>query len=715
MDRRRLVLATYLAEGARPLSVVICIAIFAAVFGLVSLASQVLEAGVRRPFVWLLTGVFVVPYAVKVAQIFRALRPPSLKSRGVRVERAGAERLYALVEEATGKLSVPPPDVLWIAMSFDLGVVPMRGGYALVIGLALLDAVSPRELRALVATAVARAFTGDRITARAYRTAIRWIAMLTPDLADPYAGGANVAAVVAAGCLRALNAQHLVESREQHARKEAGRIASPADVSAGLVRASMYQSYADDVFWPQLTARHTANERPPDGISQLRAMCRTPIPEGEWRRRRNRAEAELGLSADGLATDEQTARASASDLLDVAPTLTRAFDEAWRAAIATAWSELRRAATAQMVELQELEQVAARRDLTEAEAWRRLELIEAREGAAAVVTELMRWTEDRPTDGQGLFHAGRALLSLGRVTGMPLLERAVEQDERYTAEASALMAAYLRGEGRKSDADIQWKRHESAIAALQSGLMERAKLAKSVPLIPHGLRAYEVDLIIEQIRRFPQVSAATLARGETSILPKIPLVLLGIRFKRDAFWWNLETARDVLPRIAEISAPIQVIAVELGSHKRLRAAPAVEIYRAPVPSLGARLARWGRRGQVALIPIGVFFVLRASFNNRDCFPDCWLKPEAFWYLIPLIAAVNVLLLTGNPDTPRVRAAALLASLFFVSELLFSGWWTLFLPFALVALLRAPVTRRALTWTIGLSLPVLALGMMTGLS
>src|SRR6266542_80971 len=200
MDRRRLVLATYLAEGARPLTVVICVAIFVAVFGLVSLASQVLQAGVRSPFVWLLTGVFVVPYAVKVAQIFRALRPPSLKSRGVRVERAGAERFYALV-----------------------------------IGLALLDAVSPRELRALVATAVARAFTGDRITARAYRTAIRWIAMLTPDLADPYAGGANVAAVVAAGCLRALNAQHVVESREQHARKEAGRIASPADVSAGLV------------------------------------------------------------------------------------------------------------------------------------------------------------------------------------------------------------------------------------------------------------------------------------------------------------------------------------------------------------------------------------------------------------------------------------------------------------------------------------------------
>jgi len=714
MDRRRLVLATYLAEAARPLTIVACVAIFAAVFGLVSLASQVLQAGVRSSFVWLLSGVFVVPYAVKVAQIYRALRPPGLKSRGVRIERAGAERLHALVEQTTVKLGVPPPNVLWIAMSFDLGVVPTRDGYALVIGLALLDAVSPGELRALVATALARSFTGDKLAARAYRATMRWVVTLTPGANKADAGGANVAAVIAAGCLRALDAEHLVAEREKHAREDAGRIVPPADVRAGLVRASMYESYADEVFWPRLAARHTVND-PPDGISQLRAMCRTPIPEDERRRRRNRAEAELGLGVDRLVSDEQTARASASDLLEVAPTLTRAFDEAWRAAIAPAWSELRRAAAAQTAEFDELQQASVERELTEPEAWRRLELIEAREGAAAVVTELLAWTEDHPSDAQGLFHAGRVLLSLGREPGIPLLERALELDERYTAEATALMAAYLRGEGRETDAKEQWTRHETAIAVLQSGLTERAKLAKAVPLAAHGLRAHEVDVIVEHLRRFPMVSAATLARGETSILPKIPLVLVGVRFKRDAFWWNLETARDVLPRIADIPLPIQVIPMEIGGYKPLRVAPAVEIYRAVVPSRGATLARWGRRGQVALIVVGVFFVLRASFNNRDCFPDCWLKAEAFLYLIPLIAAVNVLLLTGSPDTWMRRAAAFLASLFFVSELAFSGWWTLFMPFALVALLRTPTTRRSAIWTIGMSLPALALGMITGLS
>lgn len=715
MDRRRLAISTYLAEAARPLTIVACIALLAAVVGLTLVASSQLHPGVRSLFVGLLSGVFVIPYSVKVVQIFWALRRPGLKSQGVRLERVGAERLYALVDQTTVAAGLRAPDAIWMAMSFDLGVVPARDGYAFVVGLALLDAVTPEELKALVATAVARSFTGDKLTARAYRCAMRWAEVLAPGASRPTAGGANIAALVAAGCLRALDAERLVASRERYARAEAGRIVPPADISTSLVRASIYQSYADDVFWPGLIARHTANERPPDGITQLRTICRRPLPAEELRRRRNRAEAELGLSVYSLATDDLTTRTSASDLVDVAPTLTRSFDEAWRAAIAATWSQLHRTATAQVAELGALEKASAQRELTEDEAWRRLELGEAREGAAVVVTELLRWTEDRPTDARGLFHAGRVMVSLGREDAIALLERAIALDERYTAEATSFMAAYLRGEGREAEAADQWKRHESALADLQRGLTERAKLAADTALIAHGLRPHEVDVIVEKLRRFPGVSAAMLAGRATSILPKIPLLVLGVRFKPRAFWWTLDNKRDVLARIADIALPIQVIPADIGSFKALRMPPAVEIYRVPVTPRRVIVARWGRRGQVALIAVGMFFVLRASFNNRDCFPECWLKPEAFFYLVPLILAVNVLMLTGSPDTPTRRAAAFLASLLFVSELLFSGWWTLFLPFAVVALLRTPGTRRSLTWTVGMSLPVLALGMIVGRS
>lgn len=112
-----------------------------------------------------------------------------------------------------------------------------------------------------------------------------------------------------------------------------------------------------------------------------------------------------------------------------------------------------------------------------------------------------------------------------------------------------------------------------------------------------------------------------------------------------------------------------------------------------------------------LIPIAVFFVVRASLQNVNCFPDCWLKPEAFFYLVPLIVAINVFLLTGSPDTPPRRAAAFLASVTMVTMMILTGWWTVFTPLPFVALLRVPTTRRSAVWTAALSAPAFLVGVL----
>ena len=112
-----------------------------------------------------------------------------------------------------------------------------------------------------------------------------------------------------------------------------------------------------------------------------------------------------------------------------------------------------------------------------------------------------------------------------------------------------------------------------------------------------------------------------------------------------------------------------------------------------------------------LIPIALFLVLRASFDNRNCFPECWLKPEAFFYLVPLIVAINVFLLTGSPDTPARRAAAFLASVTVVTMMSLSGWWLVFTPLPFVALLRVPTTRRSRIWTAALSGPAFLIGVL----
>src|SRR5207247_5452698 len=187
-------------------------------------------------------------------------------------------------------------------------------------------------------------------------------------------------------------------------------------------RAAMYESYADDVFWPALVARHSGNVEPPDAITQLRGAAHGPMPADEWERRWNRARAELRLVADTLPPQDQHER-RASALVDAVSVFTRAFDETWRAANAVNWAAFHRGVGAQAARLDELEQLASTRPLTDAEAWQRLLLREAREGTLAVVDALRAWALEHPTDAAALFQAGRGLLSQRDASGIPLLER----------------------------------------------------------------------------------------------------------------------------------------------------------------------------------------------------------------------------------------------------------------------------------------------------
>ena len=684
--------------------------------GLALLAATQLPTGVRTSFVAVLSGTFIVPFSYKVFQIYRAMRRPDLRAHSVRVDREVAGRLYALVEETARALGARPPSTISIAMSFESTVVPGRDGYDLVLGIGLLETLSPSHLRALLATVVARWFTGDRLTARAFQCAARWSAVLTWGIESANAGGANGAAVIAAGYLKLLDFEAVGSQREAHAREAARAIAEPRALESALARAWIYASYAEDVLWPTLIARHAGNEQPPDGISQLRAMCRAGLPPEEWDRWRNRAAAELKLPLEAIeVNDGAVVHARASDLVDNALLLTRAFDQAWRIAIAQTWSDVHRLAHADETELVELEERAAERELTDPEVWRGLELIEGRQGAQAALPHLLQWVDTHPSDAHGLFHAGRVALSLNDERAPALLERSGSLDVRFVAEAIRLTVVSLRSQGHEEEAANAAERYDEAITELQGSMTQRAKVATRAPLLPHELRPHEVTQAVEHLRRFSMVESASIARVQTSILVTIPLILIGVRFKRGWLWWNTEKVRGVLGRIAEAPLAAQVIAVDISAMKALTRAPSVIVYRAPVIPRRDMLARWGRRSQTALIAIGIFFVLRASFINRDCFPDCFLKPEAFYYLVPLIVAINVLLLTGSPDTPARRAAAFLASLLFLSELLVSGWWTLFLPFAVVALFRLPATRRAITWTAGMSFPMLALGMIVGRS
>ena len=711
MNRRRLALALALARGAPLVVVGVAIVALGVVVALLLLAGGQLHPVLRSFFVGSLTGFFVLPFGTLVVQVLRELRAPSLANRAVLVERKHAERLFAAVAAGASQLGLREPRSLWLSPGFETTAVARGGRYDLVIGLPVLDVVGETELKALIAMELALSFSGDPLLAGAYRAGRR-----LADMAAGFSTGSGVATsvamIVAAKCASLLDLSAIAKERQGFAQREASRLTSDSDVADARLRVSMYAIHANEAFWPDIVARHAKNPEPPDAISQLRALSRSPLAPEDRTRSFNLARAELGME-DATMPADRTDSLRASDTLtpEIAAALTQAFDRAWRASVADAWTQLHSEATASLEELDRLETLHDQDRLTSAEAWRRLELIAIHRGEEVALPLFVDWIATHPNDARATLITGRALLKVGSPQGSALLRRAIDLDERYTIEACSLLAQDLVAQGRPEDAKPYVEQRERTLAAQVAALTERVK-DRSMTLLPHGLGLHELRSLTEHIARFPMVSAVTLARRDVSLLPTFPCLVLGVRFSRSWRWFNGEKVTGVLTALCDVALEAQVIAFNLDSFrppKELQRAPAVEVYRAPTIPRSVRFARWGRRAQRGLVAIGVGLVVLIVVLHRDCFPDCFADISALLIFGPIVVAVNALLLSGDPDTASRRATAFVASAFFAGMLFFGGAFILLLPVAIIALLRAPTTKRALTWVAGMGPLAFAIG------
>jgi len=709
VNRRRLALA--LARSAPLIVVGVAILVLGSVVAVLFLAAGQLHPVLRSIFVGSLTGFFVLPFGLLVVQVLRDLRAPSLANGAVIIERARARRLFEAVAAGASHLGLGEPRNLWISSGFEITAVARGRRYELVIGLPVLDVVDERELKALIAFELALSFSGDPVAAGAYRAGRR-LAAIAGGFSNRSGVAPSIAIIVAAGCAALLDLPAVAKERLAFAQREASRLTSDTDLADARVRVSMYATHANEVFWPDIIARHAKNPEPPDAISQLRALSRSALAPEDRLRSFNLAKAELAME-DATIPAERTDTPRASDMLmrEIAPALTEAFDKAWRASVADAWTKLHRDAAASLDELSRLETLYDQDRLTAPEAWRRLELIAAHRGEDIALPLFKDWVASNPGDARAALVTGRALLKAGSPEGSTLLRHAIDLDERYAVEACALLAQDLVAQGRADDAKPYVEQRDRTLAAQMAALAERVK-DRSLKVLPHGLGEHELRSLTEHIGHFPMVSAVTLARRDVSLLPTYPCLVLGVRFSRSWRWLHGEKVRDVLGQLCAVPLEGQVIAFNLDSFrppKELQGPPAVEIYRAPAIPRSVRLARWGRRAQNGLVAIGVGLVVLIVVLNRDCFPDCFADISAALVFGPIVVAVNVLLLSGAPDTAARRATAFVASAFFAGMLFFGGAFILLFPVAIVALLRAPMTRRTLTWVAGMGPLAFAIG------
>src|SRR4051812_25110914 len=393
MGRRRLAIATVLAESAAVLSVGIALVLGLLLTGAILFIGVLLPTslGTKVSFLTLVFVLWMPTYVLGLAGAVRGLRRRPQRDRAYPLVRDDAPALHALVDEVARAVHVTPPRALRLTTAFDLALSLSRGGYELLVGVPLMDVLDADELRARVAMALTRAFGGDPLEARAVRAMTR--------SAETVAGANEwgFAQVVAATSLN-LFSQAIIDTREKRARDEATRLFGATTTSSAVMRCAIYEQFVDDEFWSALVTRHALNNDAPDAVSQLRATIRTPLGLEAWLRHADAAEHPVYRDPTidprlEHATPAEVYRdqwVPASDLLPrgLDREVTRAFDEYWKRNVAAGWAEATRVTRSQESELAALEQ---RQSLDDAEAVRRLELILMSRGAATALPELRSW------------------------------------------------------------------------------------------------------------------------------------------------------------------------------------------------------------------------------------------------------------------------------------------------------------------------------------
>lgn len=708
MNRRRLAIATTVAEWGVPLSLAMLVVLFAVITGPILWITVQLPVsqGARVAFGANFLILFVSQYGRFAVQTARALRRPRLQDSAFRVERGAAAALYRVVDEVARDLGVRPPRSIWLAAGFECAVRADGRAYDLVLGVPLLDLLNVDELRAAVATDTARSFGGDPITARAYRALLFWSDVIRHAQATDDRAGA----LLGAGLFGRWLDPRTVLEREAYARNAAAKIHGADEVTVALARPAIYAGYTDEVFWRGLVERHALNAQPPDAISQLRAVCRAPIPSKESIRRSNAAAIERELGKDMPDDVNRATWTPASDALarDVSTKAGRAFDEAWRRRVEPQWLEASEAAHAEQAELEELDQRLPREGLSDAEAWQRLELIERRRGADVVLPLYREWLHGHPNDARAAFATGRVAFDLRSADAVELLEQAMSLDERFEAAGSGLIFSDLIAQDREIDAAAYRERFDAAASKLNAALTERAAMFKTRPPRPHDLAPHELAAVTKHIARFPMIASVFASRVDAEIMPTVRCLVLAVRFKRTWSWLHGEKKAETLAAIATAPLDGQLVAVEVSRHRSFGREPAVELYRAQPEPRAVRFARWGRRAQRVLIGAGLLLVLITGIQYRDCFPECWEDMSAILLLGPIIVAINALLLTGSPDAPQQRSVAFATSAFFAG-MFFFGQLIPLVPIAFAGFMRAPQTRHASMWAVGMSVPAFILG------
>lgn len=518
---------------------------------------------------FIIIQLLVIVVAISVV-IVRSLWVVFPEPEGHELKYDDAPRLFELVDEV--RKATGGPAVFKVLLTNDynasivqhprLGMLGWHQNY-LHVGLPLLRALSPNDIRAIVAHEFGHlSGSHGKFTSWIYRVRATWMKMM--EAARKHQGsGLGIFVRFSRWYAPYFEAYSFVLARAQE--YEADRCAVTASgkeqTACALINMKLKAKLLEEDFWPAIYARADTEAEPPRAsFTQMLESLRDPIvPEKAevWFSQtltvRHRYDdthpaladrlasigyAEVRKSADlksfvvvDVGADEQP-RADQYLLARLPEEFIEQQNNLWREEIATDWSERHKYVAEAKQTLAGLEEKAQAQDLTVDELWVRARFTVGKDGGAAALPLLREVLALQPDHVAANFHLGVALLEQGDETGVKHVEAAMETDPHAIPEGCGAIVMFLTARERMEEAD----KYRDCIMAYHDELdwarRERETILASDEFQSHGLDDEILEALRAQLAESPLLQSAYLVKKMCKHFPQDNCYVLGVHSKR---------------------------------------------------------------------------------------------------------------------------------------------------------------------------------------
>src|SRR5881394_673374 len=558
-------------------------------------------------------GLLLVVFVYVIA---RALWVRFEEPIGIPLSERDAPAIFGLVAELCRALHAPRFHDVLLTDDFNAAVSqqPRLGPFGwyrnyLMLGLPLMQALSPEEFRAVLAHELGHlSREHGRFGAWIYRVRVAWM-RLTAQLAAQRHWGYKVFDWFLKRWAPYFNAYSFVMAREQEyeADRFAGRLAGKEQMGQALVGMEVQGARLSRAYWPSLFRQAANSPEPPSGVLQaLGETVRAPFPVEDGRRwlvaalnRRTGNEDTHPSLADRLSalgvaapTPEAALRArtgpnAAEKYFGGAlPRLAERVEVLWRNAVERGWRAKHELDVRQQARLIALEAKAAAGPLALGDAAERADLTVSLRGEAAAVEPLRAVLQLEPDHAAANYTLGEILLDLQDESGVAHVERAVTRDPSARAQGYERIWAFYEAAGRTAEATEYRRRAWQQGDLLDLAAPERKDVTGRDSFLPHDLPEPELAPIRVVIANAPDVAEAYLARKAVRHMPELPLYVLGVKMRLPWYRFRSQSKEQAMvSRLAgEVPLPGQWLIIALNDHtakirKKMRKVPGAQLLR----------------------------------------------------------------------------------------------------------------------------------------